>query len=49
MDNQTELITVTVISITDGRIKLGIDAPHHIQVFRHELWERIQREQQLLP
>jgi carbon storage regulator len=34
-------IRVTVVSLSKGRVKLGIDAPDHIRVLRSELldWE----------
>jgi carbon storage regulator len=34
-------IRVTVVSLSNGRVKLGIDAPDHIRVLRSELldWE----------
>jgi len=34
-------IRVTVVSLSKGRVKLGIDAPGHIRVLRSELldWE----------
>jgi carbon storage regulator len=30
-------IQVTVISISKGRVKLGISAPDHVRIIRHEL------------
>ncbi len=30
-------IQVTVVSIGRGRVKLGISAPEHIRIIRHEL------------
>lgn len=32
-----DTITVKVVSIEKGVVKLGIDAPHHIRVLRSEL------------
>lgn len=32
-----DTITVKVVSIDKGVVKLGIDAPHHIRVLRSEL------------
>jgi carbon storage regulator len=37
-----ESIVVTVISVGRGRVRLGIEAPSHIPVLRHELRERHQ-------
>lgn len=36
-----ENIIVKVVSLDRGTIKLGIDAPRHIQVHRQEVWEAI--------
>lgn len=35
-------ITVTVLSIQDGQVKLGVEAPKHIEVHREEVHQRIQ-------
>ena len=37
-------IEVTIIEIKGEQVKIGIDAPRHLQVFRHELYEEIQKE-----
>ncbi len=37
-------IEVTVLSLGPGNVKLGIKAPRHISVHRHEVFESIQRE-----
>ncbi len=37
-------ITVEVISIKGGTIKIGIDAPANIDIFRKELYESIKEE-----
>lgn len=36
-------IKVIVLEVRGGQIKLGIEAPLHIQVHREEIYERIQR------
>jgi carbon storage regulator len=37
-------ITVTVVEIRDGKVKLGFDAPDDIRIDRGEVRERINRE-----
>lgn len=37
-------ITVTVVQLNDGQIKLGIDAPKSIAVHRGEVYDRIKAE-----
>lgn len=39
-------ITITVISIQAGRVKLGIDAPVSTPVHREEVFNRIQRDEE---
>ena len=39
-------IKVIVLEVRGGQIKLGIEAPLHIQVHREEIYERIQRQNQ---
>lgn len=39
-------ITVTVLEIKGGQIKLGIDAPRHISIHREEVLTRILEENQ---
>ena len=34
-------ITVTVLEITGSKVRLGIDAPAEVAIFRHELKELI--------
>jgi carbon storage regulator len=35
-------LSVTVLAVRGNRVRLGIAAPDHIQVFREELWGRFQ-------
>lgn len=35
-------ITITVTSAQNGQVKIGIDAPKHVQVHRQEIYDRIQ-------
>jgi carbon storage regulator len=37
-------ITVTVLDVAGSTVRLGIDAPAEIPVFRHEVWEAIEAE-----
>jgi carbon storage regulator len=37
-------IVITVISIRDDVIRLGISAPPEVLILRHELWDRLERE-----
>ena len=39
-----ENITVTIIESSDGRVKLGIDAPKTIEVHRSEVKQSIEEE-----
>ena len=36
--------TITVLSITDGRVRLGIDAPKSISVHRKEIYLKVKGE-----
>ena len=37
-------ITITLVEIRGTQIKLGIDAPKHIEIHRQEVYERIREE-----
>ncbi|MDR0842534.1 MAG: carbon storage regulator CsrA [Acidobacteriota bacterium] len=37
-------IEVTILNIGSGNVKVGINAPRHISVHRHEVYEAIKRE-----
>ena len=37
-------VTVTVLRVERGQVRLGIEAPRHIAVHRQEVYERIQQE-----
>jgi len=38
-------ITVTVLGVTRGQVKIGIDAPRSLAVHREEVYQRIKDEQ----
>lgn len=35
-------ITITVLSMRDHSIKLGVSAPNHVEVHRQEIYQKIQ-------
>ncbi len=37
-------IEITILSVSAGNVKVGIAAPRHISVHRHEVYEAIRRE-----
>lgn len=37
-------ITITVLAISDKQVRLGIEAPRHVDVHREEIFNKIQRE-----
>lgn len=37
-------IEVKVLAIEDGRVRIGIDAPKDLDIFRQELYQSIQEE-----
>jgi carbon storage regulator len=39
-------VTVTVLGVKGGQIRLGINAPRSVTVHREEIYERIKREEQ---
>jgi carbon storage regulator len=38
-----EEITVTVLSVHEGQVKLGIQAPGSVKIYRTEVYEEVQR------
>lgn len=40
-------VTITVIGIQGDQVKLGIEAPKNVKVFRQEVFEAIQNENKL--
>ncbi|MFU8797321.1 MAG: carbon storage regulator CsrA [Gammaproteobacteria bacterium] len=37
-------IAITVLSIQGGQIRIGMDAPSSVKIFRQEVYDRIQEE-----
>jgi carbon storage regulator len=40
-DGVDHLVTVTVLEIGAGKVRLGFEAPNAVPVHRGEIWERI--------
>ncbi len=34
--------TITILSVQGGEVRLGVNAPRHVEVHRQEVWDRIQ-------
>ncbi len=39
-------IVVTVVEIRGDKVRLGIDAPMHVPVHRHEVWVALKKREQ---
>lgn len=42
-------VTITVVDIRGDKVRLGVEAPKHVLVHRKEVFEAIQRKEQLKP
>jgi carbon storage regulator len=42
-----ETITITVVDIRGDKVRLGIDAPAHVPVHRHEVYAALRREKEI--
>ncbi|MCL2520718.1 MAG: carbon storage regulator CsrA [Spirochaetaceae bacterium] len=39
-----DIISISIIEIKGDQVKLGIEAPEYVKVFRHEIYEAILEE-----
>ena len=37
-------ITITVLEVSGSTVRLGIDAPHEVPIYRHEIWLAVKAE-----
>lgn len=42
-------ITMTIIDIRGDRVRIGFDAPSHIEIHRQEFWMKLNEVKQALP
>jgi len=40
-------IEIKIVSLEDGKVKIGIEAPREVQIFRKEVFDQIQEENKL--
>jgi len=41
-----ENVIVRVLAVKDGQVKLGVEAPKELRVFRGEIYDQVQRQNQ---
>jgi carbon storage regulator len=39
-------VTITVLDISGSTVRLGIDAPSEVPIYRHEIWLAVKAENQ---
>jgi carbon storage regulator len=39
-------ITITVLDISGSTVRLGIEAPSEVPIYRHEIWVAVKQENQ---
>ncbi|MCH8043353.1 MAG: carbon storage regulator CsrA [Planctomycetes bacterium] len=47
-----EIVTITILKIKGGQVRIGIEAPKEVAVHREELWKKLVAEdvdQRMLP
>lgn len=44
-----EEVTVTIVGVNGGQVRMGIKAPKSVEVHREEIYERIQRDARRIP
>jgi len=37
-------VTITVLDVAGSTVRLGVEAPADVRVFRHEVWEAVRAE-----
>ncbi len=45
--NIGDLIKITILGNSQGQVRIGIEAPDDIKIWRKEIYERIQEEKEL--